>query len=366
MTEPTDYEFDFAVSFAGEDRDFVQEVVDAAKGDLSVFYDRDFEAEAWGEDGIEYFTNVYMNRARYVVMFVSHHYGEKMWTKTERRAALARAATERQAYVLPVRLDDTQLPGLLPTTIYLDSRRVGIQGVIDAIKQKIGGAPRAVAQIEVGRKVPRTSEEIAALIEQRPKAWEYLLYGAALRARFEELEPKRHDQMIGYAARTGVNVPATEVVAFAQTALAEAQSIADNFNAVLSSEVQDAAFGLPGEPGDVDRILHMAERFASVYEELMDWATRLRGCSVGNDHARNAYIALAKTADGNVEHLRSFVESLVTELDTLIDRLDAGEAIVIQPVVTLDLDVDLIAAFNRELESAAEEVGFRGTFGNDD
>jgi hypothetical protein len=39
---------------------------------------------------------------------------------------------------------------------------------------------------------------------------------------------------------------------------------------VLASDVQDAAFGLPGEPGDPDRIIHLAERFVSVQEELLD------------------------------------------------------------------------------------------------
>jgi aryl carrier-like protein len=33
---------------------------------------------AWGEDGIEYFTNVYMNRAKYVVMFISRPYDESL------------------------------------------------------------------------------------------------------------------------------------------------------------------------------------------------------------------------------------------------------------------------------------------------
>lgn len=166
MAEEQDYEFDIAVTFAGEDRDYVSEVVEGVKGAANVFYDEDYQVEAWGQDGVEYFTDVYMNRTRYVVMFISQHYAEKMWTKVERRAALAKAATQRQKFILPVRLDDTELPGMPPTTIYLDSRRMGLSGLKEATKLKIaGGNPTTpAADPEVGRRVPRTAEEVQALM----------------------------------------------------------------------------------------------------------------------------------------------------------------------------------------------------------
>ena len=45
------YEFDVAVSFAGEDREFVEEVVAQLKqAGLRVFYDSDYVAEMWGEE----------------------------------------------------------------------------------------------------------------------------------------------------------------------------------------------------------------------------------------------------------------------------------------------------------------------------
>jgi hypothetical protein len=85
MTEEQ-YEFDIAVSFAGEDRDYVSEVVAGVKGDVKVFYDEDYAVESWGEDGVEYFSGVYLSRARYAVMFVSQHYAARCGpTWNERR-----------------------------------------------------------------------------------------------------------------------------------------------------------------------------------------------------------------------------------------------------------------------------------------
>ena len=53
-------------------------------------------------------------------MFVSKHYRDRVWTTRELGSALARAVEEKgNEYILPVRIDDTILSGLLPTISYL-------------------------------------------------------------------------------------------------------------------------------------------------------------------------------------------------------------------------------------------------------
>ena len=128
MTEASEepiYQFDVAVSLAGEDRELVEEIVSRLKvAGIRVFYDTDYRADMWGEDLVEYLDQIYRLKARYVIMFISRFYAEKMWTRHERRSALARALEQRSAYILPVRLDSTALDGLPPTVGYLDARLV--------------------------------------------------------------------------------------------------------------------------------------------------------------------------------------------------------------------------------------------------
>lgn len=347
------YEFDIAVSFAGEDRDYVFEVVEAVKGDVKVFYDEDYEVEAWGEDGIEYFTNVYMNRARFAVVFVSQHYAEKMWTKVERRSALARSASQRSAYLLPIRLDDTHLDGLLPTVIYLDSRRLGIQGVIQAIKSKvIGTRPAPPASALLDGKVPRSQEAIRTLMTERVGLWEYLLYGGLLKINMDNLESKYKDFAMGYARRNGRHVARDELMNYVQSAIGAIDAIVENFNMVLDADVQERAFGAPGVPGDVDRIVHLAERFISVYEDFMDWAAELRGTSTPVGGGSEALRALAKWAEQPVAECRRFVDTYVAELDTATEKIEAGESVNIQMAVTLELDPAITEEFHEKLRAA--------------
>jgi len=67
----------------------------------------------------EYLTGIYLKQARFCIMFISQAYAEKMWTRHERRTAMARAMEQKRAYILPIRLDDTELEGLLPSVAYI-------------------------------------------------------------------------------------------------------------------------------------------------------------------------------------------------------------------------------------------------------
>ncbi len=136
---PTPERYDVVLSFAGEDREYVEAV--AARLTVSgvrVFYDRYEEATTWGKDLVEHFDSVYRNDGRYCVMFISKSYAEKMWPRHERRSALARGLESRHEYVLPARFDGAEVEGLRSTTAYADLRRMSPVELADLILAKLG------------------------------------------------------------------------------------------------------------------------------------------------------------------------------------------------------------------------------------
>lgn len=136
-----DNEYDVALSFAGEDRDFVKDVYkELEKNNISVFYDDDEEInnDLWGKDLIEILDEIYRKRSKCVVMFISEYYAKKVWTKLERRSSLAKALNEQREYVLPARFDDTELPGLLPTIKFEDLSQQTPQTFAQKIIKKLG------------------------------------------------------------------------------------------------------------------------------------------------------------------------------------------------------------------------------------
>ena len=134
--EPEHY--DIALSFAGENRPYVEEVADGLKAaGVSVFYDKFEGANLWGKNLIEHLAEIYAN-SRYVVMFISKEYVEKAWTTHERRHAQERALFAQEEYILPARFDDTNVPGMTNTVAFQDLRHTTPGQLVELILAKLG------------------------------------------------------------------------------------------------------------------------------------------------------------------------------------------------------------------------------------
>ena len=131
--------YEVALSFAGEQRPYVERVALAlqARG-ISVFYDKFEMIRLWGKDLGEELHEVYGQRSAYVVFFISKAWVEGAWPQHERRAALSRAIKERKDCLLPVRFDDTSVPGLSESIHYLHAEDYSPDELASMVRQKLG------------------------------------------------------------------------------------------------------------------------------------------------------------------------------------------------------------------------------------
>jgi hypothetical protein len=138
MQDIKSFEYDVALSFAGEDREYVEKVASLLKENgIKVFYD-DFEkATLWGKDLYTYLAGIYQDKAQYTVMFISEHYAKKQWTNHEKTSAQARAFSENKEYILPARFDDTQIPGVPQTVGYISLVDTQPENFVDLIQEKL-------------------------------------------------------------------------------------------------------------------------------------------------------------------------------------------------------------------------------------
>lgn len=131
--------YDIALSFAGEDRKYVEEVAnELQRMGVGVFYDKFETATLWGKDLYSHLQKVYQQEAKYTVIFISEHYAEKLWTNHERKMAQARAFEESEEYILPARFDDTEIEGITKTTGYIDLRQYSSKEFCNIICKKLG------------------------------------------------------------------------------------------------------------------------------------------------------------------------------------------------------------------------------------
>ena len=132
--------YDVSISFAGEDREVAESIASRLiESDIRVFYDNYQKADLWGKDLYSHLVSVYRDSSKYCLMLLSENYTKKLWANHERRAAQARAFREAKEYILPLRLDDCEVEGILETTAYIDFRQEKVDGVVKLLESKLWG-----------------------------------------------------------------------------------------------------------------------------------------------------------------------------------------------------------------------------------
>lgn len=114
--------FRVALSFPGENREFVEQVAGFLAdefGESDVFYDKNFEAELARLDLDIYLQGIYHDDSELVVVFLCAEYEEKEWCGLEWRAIRDLIKRRKASDIMPVRFDNTHIPGLFSIDGYV-------------------------------------------------------------------------------------------------------------------------------------------------------------------------------------------------------------------------------------------------------
>ena len=105
-----DFEFNFAISFAGENRGLAKLITNLLTVlDCTVFYDEYFEANYLGQAWGKQFNEIFSSKSRLVICLLDKFHSEKIWPTFERECFKARI---QDASVIPIYLDDTRFVGI--------------------------------------------------------------------------------------------------------------------------------------------------------------------------------------------------------------------------------------------------------------
>lgn len=132
--------FKVAVSFPGEERNFVSLVVKNLRPALppdSVFYDYDYQAQLSRPNLDVFLQDIYRNRSDLIVIFLCESYTEKQWCGLEWRAIRDLIKSKRDDQLMFVRFDDTPVEGLFSLDGYIDARVHSPENVADFILQRV-------------------------------------------------------------------------------------------------------------------------------------------------------------------------------------------------------------------------------------
>lgn len=182
-------EYDFAFSFAGEQRPYVEDTVRACKAlGLRVFYDRDKNNEWWGGSFIREQRATYSSRTRYFVPFISREYLNKPVPMDEFSAAMMTAVKQGDGYILPVLMDDVEVPAdlLHPHVHYLHASQYTPDELARELQTKLGRAKAGGQQPEslervvkhaLQMRMPRIVPDMWSKYDELDRVFAYLAEG---------------------------------------------------------------------------------------------------------------------------------------------------------------------------------------------
>jgi hypothetical protein len=134
------FRFDIAVSFPGEARKRVREVVTALRqagcSKERLFYDKWYEAELSRPDLDVYLQSLYQ-KSKLLVVFLCRDYERKTWTGLEWRVFRDLIKNKKGDMIMPLRLDDAKVSGFLSIDGFIDMRNREPDEIADLILERL-------------------------------------------------------------------------------------------------------------------------------------------------------------------------------------------------------------------------------------
>ena len=317
--KPRDFDYDVALSFAGEDRPIAQGIAEKLSArQIRVFYDQFEESNLWGKNLYDYLADVYSKRAAFCLMILSRSYAEKTWTTHERQNAQARAFNENREYILPLRLDDTKIPGIGPTVGYIDYRTSSIDKIVDLLECKLKAAcsdnekREQQSRSDLGSSLLSLdlSKTALGIITDKHDGWECALFLDVLQLELESARSLKLELQWGIV--TG-KARQFEIYTFFKWVAAQFDLMARQVGAFekLVAEGVNVALGRQEDEGDPTEICLVARKIGALYKWAAEWGVEFRSVSVDTEfaHLLELYANSAQTLMNSVEELYGGLKS---------------------------------------------------------
>lgn len=156
-----DFKYDFAMSYAGEDSDIVEEIArNLRELRFNVFYAKDIQKLLVGVDGEQFFERLFIE-TKQVVVFISKHYKKKLWPRFEWDIILERDLENR---FIPIRLDNTKILGLPSNIIFYQFDGENYREIVETCVYKL-----LCYEKDAGIKRPTEYESILKALQENSK-----------------------------------------------------------------------------------------------------------------------------------------------------------------------------------------------------
>lgn len=174
----------------------------------------------------------------------------------------------------------------------------------------------------VSPKVLQYSGRVFELAVEKPDAWEYLLFAAALKDNLDKLDDLRYDMKYGITFKNAILYDEPkEIIDFVQMKCGELSNRINLLNKILNNAFQEA-IGEPGTPGNAEYIIYVAEKLVEVYKSVHEWSLEFRSIIVP-DEFQNLLLCASQFSQSVIEDIENFISDYDKRINEAV--LGVGE-----------------------------------------
>jgi hypothetical protein len=188
------------------------------------------------------------------------------------------------------------------------------------------------------------------ILMEKSKGWEYLLFAQILGDEIAALKQKRLDVELKISFGDTYKL---DDVHRLMSWISEKFSAMSNIVTQVGRTMNEGlikAVGEHGQPGDVERIYHLAKRIANGYEQLLDWTLQFYRVSADDDFKR--IVELASSLSRNaLKEIEDFSRSLYGTLQEHIEKSPTYA-----PDTVVNITLKLTVPSTDELDAESERL----------
>lgn len=173
----------------------------------------------------------------------------------------------------------------------------------------------------VSPKVLQYSGRVFELAVEKPDAWEYLLFAAALKDNLDKLDDLRYDMKYGITFKNAILYDKPkEIIDFIQMKCGELSNRINLLNGIINNAFQEA-IGEPGIPGNAEYIIYVAEKLVDVYKSVHEWSLEFRSIIVPEEF-QNLLLCASKFSQSVIEDIENFISDYDKRINEAVLGVD--------------------------------------------
>jgi hypothetical protein len=189
---------------------------------------------------------------------------------------------------------------------------------------------------------------------EKPDFWEHKLFFQSWLDEVDRKSSLVREYQAKLKLQTSLYLPWEDALNWLMTKMRELENWTEAANSLVNESAQ-AAFGKPGEPGNAEQIVWVAQMMGRLLENLIRWANEIR-CARFEEPFDEVAPEVSLMADDLISQLTSFPTVALQRIDdALVAAKSSEEKIVVNLTLTFNLSNE--DRFNEAIARAKRYLG---------